>query len=128
MTQREAVFQAIEDGIGSLSKVPVLKRAAEDIYGYEIAYTAVVTYRSEWRKENKIQQDARTHKDVFRRNMLDDNEYTSKQVERGIEYFKKMWPKEDDLLRLIGSGKGAFHSVHQLASFLNHRKAIKLAA
>lgn len=128
MTQREAVWQAIEDGIGTLSSLATLQRSASHIYGDTIHLTAVSTYRQEYRKKHKLQQDARTHKSVFRRNMLDDTEYTSKQVERGIEYFKKMWPKEDDLLRLIGSGTGAFHSIHQLASFLQHRKAIKMAA
>jgi hypothetical protein len=93
-TQKEAIYEAIEWAVGHtaaghLSAVEELRRRAVMIYGKDtINRVTVVKHRSEWRREHGIEADARTHRDVPRRNMLKDD-YASLALVEELDKFIK---------------------------------------
>ena len=129
MTQTEAVFQACEE-LDVLTSVPTLQNRAEAIYGGDINYTAVVNYRTKYKKTLKIKSDCRMNgkKGQWRRDMRNDHTASLKQVKRLNHYFKLKRPTIMSFINLMGDGSDMFHSVEQVKNAVAELVELKQVA
>jgi hypothetical protein len=77
------------------------------------AINMAAIYRSAWKRENKISVDARTHEDIPRRNMLNDNWVDVKTLNALTSFLSGLTAKKrKEFERLIQSK--SFHSLPHL--------------
>ena len=113
MKQIDAVYMAIAE-LGDKTDIKVLAKRASQICEKVIVYNTAMRCRLRWRKEVGLNTDARTHRDIPRRNMLNDQIVTSDHLKRLFHFLSSTGVKPDDLITMIGSGKTKFHSLDQL--------------
>jgi hypothetical protein len=73
----------------------------------------ICTIRGEWRRTRKIKRDARTHEDIPRRNMMNDNKVNRSALDELTDYVDEY---AADLAAIVEQ----FHSKEQVIKALEH--------
>jgi hypothetical protein len=123
MPQFNFFNQAVEYALGIVgdqTSLSTLVREAGKYVTYETLEkntrpeTTACNVRTKWRKEHGIERDARTHKDIPRRNMFNDNKVK-------LALLGKLQP----VLEAVGADTfteiiAGFHSIDQLRNAITH--------
>jgi hypothetical protein len=119
---KEAVYAALSR-IGDRSSGPELVEEASRYYkGGEVEYSAAIQGRLAWRKEHGSGNDCRTNETQFRRNMLDDGQFTGKGWKMTMTVIKDTPPET------LADWLEQFHSIDQLRNILRDIHRLKVAA
>lgn len=125
-TARAAVFASLDE-LKDRTSVEVLMIHADSHCRREVSYHAAVIYRSKWRKINGIRHDSRTHETQHRRNMLNDDKWTSKAWKAMIKAAHGQ-VKSAEVLPWVIELTREFHSIDQLREMLSDLLAARQAA
>lgn len=109
------------------SSVEHIRQRLRDVFNKEVSYASVVQYRRDWRKDLSITRDARFHKDVPGRNMLNSQLVTSNHIKCMFDFFTKNKINADEVLTLINNEEAQFHSIDQLVRAIKDLKDLQIA-
>lgn len=127
MNVKEAIFTALGE-LGDKTSVPHLQKRVEELIGRPPEYKYTCGMRRLWRKDiaGGLKTDARTHDDIPRRNMLNDQLVTSKHVGAIFTFFTKTGILPDQLLELINDKDIKFHSLDQFVNAIKDMQELQL--
>lgn len=117
ISQKEAICKACDE-VGGKTSLKELSVVATKFYGATIDLNTICAFRKHWQRKNNKESDCRTYKGQPRRNMLNDNRISKQQAGR----LGTLSPGDlAKMLKLIGDGRGKFHSIPQLANAIRKR-------
>ena len=109
------------------SSIEHIRQRLREVFNKEVSYASVGQYRSQWRKDLAIERDARFHKHIPGRNMLNSNLVTSNHVKCIFDFFNKKKIDPDEVLALIDNKEAQFHSIEQLIKAIQDLKDLQIA-
>jgi hypothetical protein len=127
MKLKEAIFVALGE-LGDRTSLKHLQKRVEELADKLPTYEYAKRMRRLWRKDiaGGLKTDARTHADIPRRNMLNDQLVTSKHVASIFEFFTKTGTSPERLLELINDKDVKFHSLDQLVNAIEEMLELHL--
>lgn len=121
-TQGYAVFAALDE-IGDKSSVTELLAEAKNHISGGVTYGAAIMYRLRWRQiKGRQQNDCRTNETQYRRNMLNDSQFTSK----GWKLLTQVLHATN--FKTVATLLEEFHSIDQLRGLVADMQELKKAA
>lgn len=127
MKLKEAIFVALGE-LGDRTSLKHLQTRVEELTGKLPNYRYTCNARRLWRKDIAcgIKTDARTHADIPRRNMLNDQLVTPEHVASIFSFFTKTGTSPEKLLELINDKSVKFHSLDQLVNAIKDMQDLQL--
>ena len=119
---KEAVFSVCAELGDRTSGVELTEEARRHFDGF-ISYYSAIGYRLAWRKQNGIRHDARTQRDIPRRNMIRDDRWTHTAWKSMLKAAHGH-VKSADVLEWVTELCGEFHSIDQLREMVSELLAV----
>lgn len=127
MKLKEAIFVALGE-LGDRTSLIHLQKRVEELTGKFPKYDYTECMRRLWRKDiaGGLKTDARTHADIPRRNMLNDQLVKPEHVASIFSFFTKTGISPEKLLELINDKDVRFHSLDQLVNAIKDMQDLQL--
>lgn len=127
MKLKEAIFVALGE-LGDKTSLTHLQKRVGELAGSIPTYEYTQYIRRLWRKDiaGGLKTDARTHADIPRRNMLNDQLVKPEHVASIFSFFTKTGTSPEKLLELINDKNVKFHSLDQLVNAIKDMQELQL--
>jgi hypothetical protein len=127
MKLKQAIFVALGE-LGDRTSLIHLQKRVEELAGKLPEYKYTARTRRLWRKDiaGGLKTDARTHADIPRRNMLNDQLVKPEHVASIFDFFTKTGTSPERLLELINDKDVKFHSLDQLVNAIEEMLELHL--